>query len=176
MESKRETRREKFYWRAYASKDKFIQKVLKITFAHLRITNNFGGYLYTPHPPELSIARCLADHPLDIDSFSEEFDLRMRFGRGPSSTCSTIPRPTFMGGGGSNSHHHQHHHQGRDQQGQLQHQQQQQQMLLQQRPGSAAQSHVPHNAHRSRLTRAGHLRYFWIFWIIKNDFLHFLSS
>ena len=24
--------------------------------------------------------------------------------------------------------------------------------------------------------RAGHFRYFWIFWIIKNDFLHFLSS
>ena len=35
------------------------------------------------------------DNPLDIDAFSEEFDLRMRFGRGPSSTCSTIPRPTF---------------------------------------------------------------------------------
>ena len=36
-----------------------------------------------------------SDNPLDIDAFSEEFDLRMRFGRGPSSTCSTIPRPTF---------------------------------------------------------------------------------
>ena len=52
-----------------------------------------------------------SDDPLDIDTFSEEFDLRMRshhqiqnylswtivfrFGRGPSSTCSTIPRPTF---------------------------------------------------------------------------------
>ena len=35
------------------------------------------------------------DNPLDIDAFSEEFDLRMRFGRGPSSTCSTIPRPTY---------------------------------------------------------------------------------
>ena len=35
------------------------------------------------------------DNHLDIDAFSEEFDLRMRFGRGPSSTCSTIPRPTF---------------------------------------------------------------------------------
>jgi len=38
------------------------------------------------------------DDPLEIDTFSEEFDLRMRFGRGPSSTCSTIPRPTFSTG------------------------------------------------------------------------------
>eukprot|EP00090_Calanus_glacialis_P003765 TRINITY_DN12798_c0_g1_i1.p1 TRINITY_DN12798_c0_g1~~TRINITY_DN12798_c0_g1_i1.p1 ORF type:complete len:1185 (-),score=141.46 TRINITY_DN12798_c0_g1_i1:1321-4875(-) len=37
------------------------------------------------------------ENSLDIDAFSEEFDLRMRFGRGPSSTCSTIPRPTFAG-------------------------------------------------------------------------------
>merc|ERR1719264_1528735 len=42
------------------------------------------------------------DDPLDIDTFSEEFDLRMRFGRGPSSTCSTIPRPTFSTSSTSN--------------------------------------------------------------------------
>ena len=32
---------------------------------------------------------------LDIDAFSEEFDLRMRWdrGRGGGSTCSTLPRP-----------------------------------------------------------------------------------
>ena len=35
------------------------------------------------------------DASLDIDAFSEEFDLRMKWGRaGPNSTCSTIPRPT----------------------------------------------------------------------------------
>ena len=39
----------------------------------------------------------ILENSLDIDAFSEEFDLRMRFGRGPSSTCSTIPRPTFAG-------------------------------------------------------------------------------
>ena len=59
-----------------------------------------------------------SDDPLDIDTFSEEFDLRMRshhqiqnylswtivfrFGRGPSSTCSTIPRPTFSTSSTSN--------------------------------------------------------------------------
>ena len=40
----------------------------------------------------------ITDNPLDIDAFSEEFDLRMRWGRGPASTCSTIPRPTFSAG------------------------------------------------------------------------------
>ena len=35
------------------------------------------------------------ENSVDIDAFSEEFDIRMKFGRGPSSTCSTIPRPTF---------------------------------------------------------------------------------
>ena len=35
------------------------------------------------------------ENSVDIDAFSEEFDIRMKFGRGPSSTCSIIPRPTF---------------------------------------------------------------------------------
>ena len=51
-----------------------------------------------------------SDNPLDIDAFSEEFDMRMRFGRGPSSTCSTIPRPTYSTGHPQvpSQHHHQH--------------------------------------------------------------------
>ena len=54
----------------------------------------------------------ILENPLDVDAFSEEFDLRMRYGRvpPPGSASSTMPRPAHSMGsatttlsGGSNS-------------------------------------------------------------------------
>ena len=50
-----------------------------------------------------SSLRIIADNSLDIDAFSEEFDLRMRWGRDSRETCSTVPRPSSHAGHGCRS-------------------------------------------------------------------------